>query len=52
MRPARRRKRRPGDLEVFGAVGIRADQQRRSAIKTGMALDFVLNTGSAKTGAE
>ena len=48
IRPTGRRERRPGDLEVFGAVGVRADDQRRPAIESGMVFDFVLNAGFAR----
>ena len=48
IRPAGRRERRPGDFEVFGALCVRADHQRRSAVEGGMVFDFVLNTGFAR----
>ena len=48
MVAARRVERRPDDLEVFGAVGIGADEQRRSAIERRMMIDVVLHTGFAR----
>ena len=36
---------RPDNLEIFGAVGVGADDQRRRAFKGGMVFRIVLNAG-------
>src|SRR5262249_55313515 len=43
--PTRRRERRPDNLEIFGAISIGADDQRRAAFEGGMVFHFVLDAG-------
>ena len=45
---ARRGERHPDDLEIFGAVGVGADNQSRSAVESRMVFDFVLDAGFAR----
>src|SRR5262249_15832597 len=46
--PIGRGERRPDNLEIFGAISIGADDQRRAAVKGGMGFHFVLDAGLAR----
>ena len=46
--PTGRGKRRPNNLEILGAVGIGANDQRRAAFEGGMVFHFVLDAGLAR----
>src|SRR5262249_51810079 len=46
--PTGRGERRPNNLEIFGAIGIGADDQRRAAVEGRMVFHFVLDAGLAR----
>ena len=46
--PTGRGQARPDNLEIFGTIGIGADDQRRAAFEGGMVLRFVLDAGLAR----
>ena len=39
---------RPDDFEIFGAISIGADDQRRAPVECGMVFHFVLDAGLAR----
>jgi hypothetical protein len=46
--PTGRGERCPNNLEIFGAIGIGADDQRRAAVEGRMVFHFVLDAGLAR----
>ena len=46
--PTKRGERRPDNLEIFGAISIGANDQRRAAFEGGMVFHFILDAGLAR----